>query len=89
MADAGHCRITGQSPGASDAAPVLCSVSCHAHDNVMTLQCNEAPMCHICGSPIYRPQHKALSKPRHGARLPVRGLASGRFPLGHFEEVSR
>jgi len=89
MADAGYCRITGQPLVAPAAAPVLCSVSCHAHDNVMTLQCNEGHMCHICGSSIYRPQHKALSKPRHGARLPVRGFGFGWFPLRHFKKVSR
>ena len=26
---------------------VLCI--CHVHDNVMTLQCSEGHMCHICG----------------------------------------
>src|SRR5262245_720955 len=80
MADAGYCRITGQPLVAPAAAPVLCSVSCHAHDNVMTLQCNEGHMCHICGRSIYRPLTQGLEQAETRGTAAYAGISASASP---------
>jgi hypothetical protein len=78
MGNVGYCRSTGlagaSTPSRASRRVVLCI--CHAHDNVMSLQCSEGHMWHICGRSKFAvldtgsEQPNALKTPQHNR--PVR-----------------